>query len=360
MPRLLLACALAFASLSPASVARAATSTCPTSAGWVDGRAYVRGSLVAHPVVGVGEIHAASEYFAFIDGLLDDPGVRGAIDDVVVEFGNARHQPILDRYLLALENIPARELAQVWSDHAESPTGPFESPLYAGLVEHVRRVNQQSGGKRLRIVAADLPIDWSRVDTLEDYRALGRRSDHMWQRVISEVLDKGRRGLLVFGGAHLSRHSPAPGAAGSLQTSANVIEASHPGSLVTLNAVVSFGGQQTLAAPLLEGVPAGCAAPLADHALGALPGPGVLRMTAAGVTQTVQSAPESVRRRRDLFDAYLWLGPESALTYVHAPQDAYRDDAHWRELDRRARIRFGLPLDPASRTSGILRTLPQP
>ena len=355
---ILFACALCAASLLPAAMVHAGSPrACVETAGWREGVAYVRERLEVHPLVGVGEIHAAKEYFDFVARLLDDPDVRGRIDDVVVEFANARYQPLLDRYVLALQDVPPAELAQAWSEHAESPTGPFDSPLYAGLVEQVRNINQRANGKRLRIVAADLPIDWSQIETVDDYRALGSRSDHLARRTIGEVLDKGRRGLLIFGGAHLSRHSPLPGGPGVMRTAANLIEAAYPGSLSTVNAVASFGRQQALAAPLLANIAAGCVAPLAHHGLGALPGPGVLRIASDEISESAQSLAETGRRRRDLFDAYLWLGPEAELHFVHAHPDIFRDEARWRELDRRARIRFGVALDPESRNSGSLRTL---
>jgi hypothetical protein len=52
------------------------------------------------PLVSIGEAHRNQQVHDFIVRLVTDPRFSQTVDDIVVEFGTARHQDIIDRYSL--------------------------------------------------------------------------------------------------------------------------------------------------------------------------------------------------------------------------------------------------------------------
>jgi hypothetical protein len=69
----------------------------------------------AAPVVALGEAHWLDQQHRLIRELLLDERFAETVDAVVVAFGNARHQPLIDRYL-AGDDFPPSQLRRVWSE----------------------------------------------------------------------------------------------------------------------------------------------------------------------------------------------------------------------------------------------------
>ena len=49
-----------------------------------------------HRLVGLGEAHNLQNHHDALTLLLTDPRLPGVVDDIVVEFGNALYQPVID------------------------------------------------------------------------------------------------------------------------------------------------------------------------------------------------------------------------------------------------------------------------
>jgi hypothetical protein len=85
---------------APSALGCVATGPSPSAGALAPERDAV-GALVRafrrHAVVAVGETHRIQEMHDFLTRLLRDPRLAGAADDIVVEFGNARYQPLIDR-----------------------------------------------------------------------------------------------------------------------------------------------------------------------------------------------------------------------------------------------------------------------
>jgi len=80
---------------------------------------------------------------------------------VPVECGNSLYQPILDRYI-AGDDVPLSEVRQVWRNTTQPMCGM--SGFYEVLFPLVRRINQKvPPEKKLRMLAGDPTIDWSKV-----------------------------------------------------------------------------------------------------------------------------------------------------------------------------------------------------
>lgn len=153
-------------------------------------------------VVLFSESHGNKEIHDFLELFISYPKTAEVIDDIVVEFGNAMYQNIADRYVLG-ENISIDSLALIWRNH----TVPFtwDSPLYEKFFKVVRAANMnRSDGKKLRVLLGDPPIDWSKVNTGNDYElSLSKRDIHPYELIKEAIITKGRKGFVIIGGAHI-------------------------------------------------------------------------------------------------------------------------------------------------------------
>lgn len=162
-------------------------------------------ALQSHQAVALPGKAGTHENASLILSVIRDPRFVRLADDVVVEFGNARYQDLVDRYVRG-ETIEDAALQRVWRDHTE-PGGSFDGPLTIEVFRAVRAVNAgQPAGRRLRILLADPPIDWTHITSPADHRKwIVRRDSFAADVVRSEVLARGRRALLLFGNGHLPR-----------------------------------------------------------------------------------------------------------------------------------------------------------
>src|SRR5258705_495369 len=91
-------------------------------------------------------------------------------------------------------------------------TAPDEpAPAVAG--DAIRGVNRTlPPSRRLRVLAGDTPVDWSRLQTLDDWEALGSNDVSFAAVINEEVIAKRRKALVVLGSNHLYRGGrPNPG-----------------------------------------------------------------------------------------------------------------------------------------------------
>lgn len=133
------------------------------------------------------------------------PYVWRTIDDIVIEFANSMHQDVLDAYVLRLEPVPIEELRKVWRDTTQP--GTWESPVYQEFIEIVRRANMMTPeAERIRLIAGDPPIDWVSVHRWADTAPYRDRSGFMVDVIGREVLDKGRKALVIYDWEALPRN----------------------------------------------------------------------------------------------------------------------------------------------------------
>jgi len=166
-------------------------------------------ALETFEVVGMPAAHGQKDIDDFILSLIRDPRFPASVNDIVVECGNVRYQPILDRYI-AGEDVPFTEVQHVWRDTTvQQMCG--SSGFYEQLYPLVRSLNQHlPAAGRLRVVAADPPIDWSKIQSYQDLTPFFDRDGSIASVMEREVLSKHRKALMLFGVFHLL-HGGGPG-----------------------------------------------------------------------------------------------------------------------------------------------------
>jgi hypothetical protein len=174
-------------------------------------------------IVGLAEAHTLQEEHDLIVRLIRDPRFADAVPTIVVEWANALYQDSVDRYV-AGENEPKALVSRAWRNTGFSPLAPWDAPVYERFFDVVREVNQtRPPDRRLRVVAADPPVDWSGTrQEIEVTKQRFPRDLHFFQIIDREVIGKRQKALLIFGGGHLYRHWWNPFATGS--TPPNLID----------------------------------------------------------------------------------------------------------------------------------------
>jgi erythromycin esterase-like protein len=97
-------------------------------------------AFAEYDVVALGEgPHGNEPGHRFRVSLIRDPRFTARVNDIVVEFGNARYQDVMDRYL-AGQDVPRESLCRVWRD--TTVAGPiWDRPIYEEFFAEMRRLN---------------------------------------------------------------------------------------------------------------------------------------------------------------------------------------------------------------------------
>jgi hypothetical protein len=168
-------------------------------------------SFKTYPLVAVGDNHGNIQIHAFRLALIRDPRLAGVLNDIVVEFGNARYQDVMDRFIRG-EAVANEDLRRVWQDTTQIEEA-WDLPIYEEFFRAVRAVNEsRSASQRLRVVLGDPPIDWTAVHSGGDLNAWRDRDGHAVEVIRKEVLARGRRGVIIYGDRHLVRRNTVIGA----------------------------------------------------------------------------------------------------------------------------------------------------
>jgi hypothetical protein len=158
----------------------------------------------SHPIVTLGDAHGVEQVATFELSVVRDPRIRGIVNDVVIENGNARYQDVMDRFVRG-ENVSYQMLRHVW-DETTQPQAGIRSDVPA-LYRLIRDVNVNlPPAQRLRVLLGDPPIDWARVRSREDYdKWLIQRDTYPAEMIEREVIAKKRHALVIYGQVHTQR-----------------------------------------------------------------------------------------------------------------------------------------------------------
>jgi hypothetical protein len=295
-------------------------------------------------LVAVAEVHRLVQDKEFLISLIGTPEFPNKVNDVVIEFGNARFQPTLDRYM-AGKSVPPGELRRVWAD-TTVVNGLWDAPVYKRFLASVREHNQRLPKRhKLRVLACDPPIDWTKVRTIADARPYLERDGFCASVIEREVLAKHHKALVIMGDAHvIRRHMTGE----PLVNAVTLVERKHPG---TVFVAVTYFGQYKDSALIEQRLAAGPTPSLSllqGTGLGALlavpPRPPTRTRVGGGQSTTEEVVVTTPPRLEEVADALLYLGPKASLTRSTPREEDFGPD-ELRELDRRNQLLFGLPLD---------------
>ena len=153
-----------------------------------------------YELVGMPADHGLKDLNDLILTLIRNPAFAKKVTDIEIECGNSLFQDVLDRYTSGA-NVQFREVQKAWRNTTQPPCG--RSGFYEQLVPLVRAINQKlPREKALRVLAADPPIDWDRIQTADDLHkaVLSLRRDTSIASVLeNEVLAKHRKALHADG-----------------------------------------------------------------------------------------------------------------------------------------------------------------
>jgi hypothetical protein len=253
----------------------------------------------------------------FILALVRNPAFPEKVNDIAVEGGNSLYQSLLDRYI-AGEDMPLSEAQPAWRNTTQ-PACDF-STLYPELFPLVRRINQKlAPEKKLRVLALDPPIDWSKVRSQEDRRPFRNRDASIASVMEREVLAKHRKALIIIGVGHLSDRGYG-------------YEQKYPNATFVIDVHWGLGGDTPWAKynDLLEKRMASWPIP----SLVTIKGTWLADLPPACLSPGV--------------DGYLYLGPRDLLLRQLIPAKTAMDKPYMAELQRRDDIR-GRGMNPAQR-----------
>ena len=293
-----------------------------------------------YEVVAMPAAHGQKDLDDLILTLIRDPRFPVRVNDIVVECGNVRFQPILDRYI-AGDNVPFTEVQHVWRDTTVQQMCGV-SGFYEQLFPLVRSLNQLlPAASRLRLVAADPPIDWSRIRSQGDLSPFVDRDGSIASVMEKEVLSRHRKALMLFGVFHLL-HGGGPGQGDAVTR----YELHYPGKTFVIS---DFGYYDKIAGSVAS----------ANNPVGAVPSLLKMKNSRLGLLSldaflqvpltTDQDcnvvpafAGESSEPVKDRIDAFIYLGPQRTLLTEPIPADIALDQHYMSQWLRRMKL-VGLP-----------------
>jgi hypothetical protein len=308
-----------------------------------------------HPIVALSDAHGLAQEGALYAAIVRDPRFSEKVGNLVVEFGGAAQQAVIDRYV-AGEAVPYEQLRKVWTDVVGwVPT--VQNTMYPNVFAAVRAANANLPADRgIKVWLGEPPIDWSLIHSAVDLQPkMEARDSHPAQLIEREILGKGRKALVIYGGLHFrSPFSFTRGIDG-------LVEAKFPGSFFFVSV---YSGLATPAcasafeARLAQWPGPALAAPVKGTWLAAeLTKPGCnasnLRPPGAAPLDPALSARIAEASSGANGDAILYLGPAASLTWSPNMPDMYLDDAFFQEISRRSQITPGPPPPPLSWTRAL-------
>ena len=139
-------------------------------------------------VVCLGEDHGSKNDSDLRIALVEHPDFVRKVKVIMIESANVAHQDILDRFILDGEDMPREQLRVVWSDADGAEV--WESPIYEAFLRAVRKANLVlPRNQRVRVLGGDDP-------------KISNRGRFIREAVSREILDKGLKGLAVYGSGH--------------------------------------------------------------------------------------------------------------------------------------------------------------
>jgi hypothetical protein len=294
-------------------------------------------------LIGLGELHGSQADQDLRFQVIHSKAFARKVRIIAVEGLNAFYQEDLDRYIRG-EDVPLEQVQKVWRDSTGIFIGPVIRTTYEQFLSEVRSVNRGLPDRmKLRVIAADPPLDWTKVQSTADFRAiLSKRVVFGVDVIEREALQKGQKALLVFAGSWFTRnmqHRTANGLVPWTETIGAGLDRDYPGRLYVIAPVRSGEYPDSAKLEALIGTPRSpVLLRLHGTPFGALDANEFLPANPAALLGSPASPFHTYRdgtTLSDVADAVIYRGKVADSVVRPDPSDA-ADTAYAAELKRRA------------------------
>jgi hypothetical protein len=188
------------------------------------------------------------------------------------------------------------------------------------------------------VLLGDPPVDWNAVETIRDLDKWGSRDTHAVNVIRKEVLAGNRRALLIYGDDHFARKNR--GLTGD-DWASNIVGQLEQAGLARVFVIHS---ETRLDLVTLQ----------SDVGSWPIPSLAILNGTVLGAAEFEPTPRLRPRRTEELFDAVLYLGPSSRITFAQLRPERCADPAY---MDMRLRRLALLPGPPPQAPPGTVGPL---
>jgi hypothetical protein len=303
-----------------------------------------------HDIVTLTDPHGNVQIQAFLLALIRDPRFPDSANDIVIETASARYQDAIDRFIRG-DDIERAVLRKAWEDHTVANSLGVQAEE---LIRTVRTVNASLGeARRLRVIAGDPPIDWDNITSPQDGRRwMELRDSYPADLIRRQVLDRGRRALVVYGQGHLQRRQIVANydmSTWQAQTVVSLLERDHAARIFNIWTLLNRNVEtpedvmswRVPSIALLRGTTLG-ARDFGLYSRGL--GDGSRFGVKGGQLVPVPREQWKMMPMEDQFDALLYLGPPESMTTAGVPPALCQDADFVRRRLERLR-RFGPPVE---------------
>jgi len=304
-----------------------------------------------HSVVAVSDPHGNVQMHVFLLSLIRDQRFPDAVNDIVIETASARYQDAIDRFVRG-DDLSREVLRKAWEEHSV-PTGGLSGQTEE-FIRAVRAVNTSlPDARKLRVIAGDPPIDWENVTSPQDHRRwIELRDFYPADLIRRQVLDRGRRALVIYGQGHLQRRQIVSNydmSTWQAQTVASLVERDagvrifNVWTLFNMNAELadSIASWHVPSLAIMKGTTLGARDfGVYDRGLG----DGTRFAVRNGQLVPLPREQWTMLRMEDQFDALLYLGPPASLTYGTIPAELCHD-SRFVETRLQRLARFAPPVE---------------
>jgi hypothetical protein len=315
----------------------------------VDPIAAIVEAFRTHDVVTLTDPHGNVQVQSFLLALVRDRRFPEAANDIVIETASARYQDAIDRFVRG-DDVERAVLRRSWEDHTVANSLGAQAEEF---IRAVRAVNASlPEARRLRVLAGDPPIDWDNVASPQDNRRwIELRDSHPADLIRRQVLDRGRRALVIYGQGHLQRRQIVANydmSTWQAQTVVSLLERDHAARIFNIWTLVDRGVE-------LPGEITSWRAPSLAHLRGTTLGTRDFGLYSRGLGNgrfsvkggqlvPIPQADWKMMRMDDQFDGLLYLGAPASMTATTVSAALCADtDFVRRRIDRLTR--FGPPVE---------------
>ncbi|MCC8252769.1 hypothetical protein [Vibrio campbellii] len=176
--------------------------------GMISPLTFFKAKLEAGAILAIGEAHWYGELFEKMTDVLLDAELDGVFSHLFIEFGNAKHQALLNNYLMG-EMVTDAELAAVWLDSVAFPA--WLHPCYGQFFQRLRAANPQRKVP-INVVLTEPAFQWQDIAHAGESAKINAQRDQALVDGVEKQAVKGDRGVVVLVGArHILKRSPTLG-----------------------------------------------------------------------------------------------------------------------------------------------------